>query len=372
MNGTIHLIAPSAPPKICGVGDHSLFLGKALGDLARVRIHCGQHSPPPDFGAAGCALDFRSSSSRTLERLALSGDFARGDVILFQYTNFAYGRYGFNPRLAPSLRAWRARGLVVATMFHETFTDQPGPKGALMRFWQRIIFRHVGLASHLCLFSVEPWTLAFRPWFPRSRVETLRVGSNIPRIGVDREQERRKLAIPPGVPVLGVFGGTHPSRLFDWITAASNHLDRMGVDHRILRIGPDSEAVKAKLSGSPLIDLGILEPQAVSRALSCCDVFLSPISDGASSRRGSLLAGLGHGLPCVTTIGPSSDQVFRDAAGHAIETADSPERFADAVLQLVASPQRREALAQAARSFHDEHFSWEAIAGRLVSLLAET
>lgn len=368
MSHLLHLIAPSAPPKVCGVGDHSHLLGEQLARRTALRIHCGQSDPAPRFGDLDARVDFDHRFPWTLVRLAGSDGFRPGSTIFFQYTNFAYGRWGFNPWLAPALRRWKRRGLRVATMFHENYMPPVGIKIRLMGFWQRQFFRQVGLASDLCLFSVEPWTRRYASWFPHARVATLPVGSNIPRIAVDRAARRRELGIPAETPVLGVFGGPHPSRLVDWVAGATRHLRERGIEHRILRIGPGADEMARILDGAPLQDLGILEADEASRALSCVDVFLSPISDGASSRRGSLLAGLAHGLPCISTLGHASDDIFRQAAGTALEIATGPEDFARICLELCLSPERRSALGRAGAEFHDRHFGWEGIADRFLSL----
>jgi len=52
-----------------------------------------------------------------------------------------------------------------------------------------------------------------------------------------------------------------------------------------------------------LIWTGYLEPPEVSAALLSADMAVLPYADGASFRRGSLLAVLEHGLPVVTTTG---------------------------------------------------------------------
>jgi len=365
----MHLIAPSAPPKVCGVGDHTFLLAARLAARMPTRVHCGQTDPVPLATGSDTRLDFDSFRPWTLGQLSRGDEFQPQDTLFFQYTNFAYGRWGFNPWLAPALRRWRAKGLRIATMFHETYTDQRGPKGLAMRTWQRIFFRQVGKASHLCLFSVDPWTEQYRSCLPHSRVETLAVGSNIPRVPLDRARERRSLGIPDGVPVLGVFGGTHPSRLFEWIESSSRYLTERNIDHRILRIGPNATEVAARLAGAPLIELGIQDAERVSIALSCCDLFLSPISDGASSRRGSLLAGLGHGLPCISTLGFSSDNLFRNAAGTAVEYANDPGHFATLCQELCNDPERRSRLGSGALAFHDRNFGWDSIADRLLDLL---
>lgn len=369
----LHLIAPTAPPAVCGVGDHSALLAEQLDRRVPTLVHFGQTNPAPELPGIEHRVDFDHDHPSTLGTMSGLDDFRQGDAVLVQYTNFAYGRWGFNPWLAPALRRWKRNGLLVATMFHETYMGPPrGIKIRLMRAWQKHFFRQVGRASDLCLFSVEPWTREYRSWFPRARVETLAVGSNIPRLPLDRAQKRLELGLPEGVPVLGVFGGTHPSRLFEWVVETSRHLQEIGVDHRILRIGPNAEEVAKRLAGAPLVDRGIQDPRGVSEGLSCCDVFLSPISDGASSRRGSLLAGLGHGLPCISTLGDSSDDLFRQASGRSIEYAKDSQDFARLVAALLRDGTRRSQLGQAALEFHDRHFSWDFIAERFLALLGES
>lgn len=369
MEPTIHLVAPSAPPKICGVGDHSLLLGRALAALRPVRVHCGQIQPHGQLPGLDAAFDFDSRFPWTLGRVARDPALCAGDQVLFQYTNFAYGRYGFNPWLAPFLRKLRRKGLVVATMFHETYMPAQGIKIRMMGAWQRVFFRDVGRNSDVCFFSVDPWTERYSSWFPDAEVATLRVGSNIPLVPADRDVERARLGIAPDEIALVVFGGTHPSRLFDWIVSASRALEGAGIRHRVVHVGPDRDEVATKLAGAPLLELGTLPPEEVSRALRVADLFLSPISDGASSRRGSLLAGLQHGLCCVTTQGASTDHLFRLEGGRAVVYASSQADFADRVVALSRDPAVRAFHSAEASRFHASNFSWESIAENCLGII---
>lgn len=369
--GTLHVIAPSAPPKICGVGDHSNHLVSALAKRGRVLIHCGQLDPTPRFDHSGMILDFDHRFPWTLEQVADSSAIRSGETAFVQYTNFAYGRYGFNPWIAPALARLRHRRVRVVTMFHETYMNgSEGWKAAIMGWWQRRFFRQVGRNSDVCLFSTQPWAEQYASWFPGRPVLCLAVGSNIPPIPVDRQAHRARLGIPVGVPCLVVFGGTHPTRHFDWIAAASERLSRENIDHRVLHVGPDAQDVARLLAGVPLIELGVLSEVEVSKALSAGDIMMAPISDGASTRRGSLLAGLEHGLCCVSTMGTGTDALLAEQSGKALVLATGKEDFLDQVARLARDQDRMGAIGQAGAAFYRANFSWESVADRLVSTLS--
>jgi glycosyltransferase involved in cell wall biosynthesis len=255
-------------------------------------------------------------------------------------------------------------------MFHETYMDgSEGWKAAIMGRWQKHFFRRVGRTSDLCLFSTEPWSSRYASWFPESRIACLPVASNIPVVVADKSGERARLGIPDGIPCMVVFGGLHPSRLFDWIAEASRALARDGVEHRLLHIGPDSNSISGLLAGSPLMELGILPAEMVSRALTAGDILLAPISDGASTRRGSLLAGLEHGLCCITTPGPGTDRVLLSQDGISIKFARGKGDFIEVVQELATHPDRVREFAGHATTFSRSHFTWESIADNLLHLL---
>ncbi len=370
--GTLHVIAPSAPPKICGVGDHTNHLVAALAKHGKVRIHCGQLDPAPRFDHPEATVDFDHRFPWTLKNVATSSEIHPGETIFVQYTNFAYGRYGFNPWIAPALSRLRRRGVRVVTMFHETYMNgSEGWKAAVMGWWQQRFFRQVGRNSDVCLFSTEPWAEQYADWFPGRPVKCLPVGSNIRVCAVDRNAERTRLSIPEGMPCLVVFGGMHPTRLFDWVEAASRNLQQSGVDHRILHVGPDSARVGELLKGLPLIELGIQSEEGVSKALTSGDILLAPISDGASTRRGSLLAGMEHRLCCLTTKGPGTDPSIGGLDGMALRFAKDREDFVVKVAELVKDVEQCERIGAGAKEFYDANFSWESVASKLIGVLRQ-
>lgn len=368
--GRLHVVAPSAPPKICGVGDHSFHLSLALASHGEVLVHCGQILPQPGFEGCEMVVDFDHRRPWTLRDVADSPSIRSGETVFVQYTNFAYGRYGFNPWIAPALARMRRRGVRVVTMFHETYMNgSEGWKAATMGWWQRHFFRQVGLNSDICLFSTKPWAEEYAPWFPGKKVECLPVGGNIRPVAIDRSAERERLGIKPDEPCLVIFGGTHPSRLFDWMQGASQALTSQGIGHKVLHVGPDAPEVARLLEGAPLIELGVQSEEGVSKALSVGDLMMAPISDGASTRRGSLLAGMQHGLCCITTRGPGTDALLESQSDVGLCFANDKTDFAKQVCRLAQDRAASGAIAEGAKVFYNANFAWSSVAGRLVDLL---
>jgi glycosyltransferase involved in cell wall biosynthesis len=87
-------------------------------------------------------------------------------------------------------------------------------------------------------------------------------------------------------------------------TGASDPTDEATARAFLQRLGPLAERV---------LRPGYQPPSALSAYLLAADVALLPYADGASPRRGSLLACAAHGLPIVTTTGPGLTRQLADA-----------------------------------------------------------
>jgi glycosyltransferase involved in cell wall biosynthesis len=101
---------------------------------------------------------------------------------------------------------------------------------------------------------------------------------------------------------------------------------------------------------------GWLVDTELSAHLQAADVALLPYRDGASPRRGSLLACAEHGLPIVSTL-PASTAVAE--AVYSVEP--DAESLASAVLKVADTPSLSARLRQASRSLA-EKVSWPHIA----------
>jgi glycosyltransferase involved in cell wall biosynthesis len=252
----------------------------------------------------------------------------------------------------------------LAVMVHEMFMPANSPANALMSICQRWQFAAVTSTADLTLFSTGPWHDRYRRRHPGRRSLHMPVGSNLSVVPADRDEMRAELKLPAGAVVLGTFGGHHPSRLLNWLAEAAGRLKTCGFDVRILSIGPAGTAVRSWMSSLPVIDLGPLAADQVSRYFRAIDIYCCPFIDGVSTRRGSFFAGIQHGLAVVTTDGYHTDQGLRQLHGDAIFAvpATQPAAYMEAVLRLARQPELRQAMGQRARHAFDSNYALPVLA----------
>ena len=129
--------------------------------------------------------------------------------------------------------------------------------------------------------------------------------------------------------------------------------------------------MRRALAHADMVDCGALPAEEVGDRLRAVDAAISPFHDGISTRRGSVIALLQHGIPIATTKASWSDEVFRKTTpeGLLVSSATSAEAFAaEAVDWLDRLPAGRVPDPEVT-DFHDRNFSWEDIAGTMLTHL---
>jgi len=373
----VQIVFPTLPPATDGIGDYTARLAAELaGGGDEVAVLTGRDerggAADPIPGVAVLPLfsrDTRSSVRAVVDHVART----RPDWLLLQYNPFSYGRWGLNLSVPAVLEAVRrgAAGTRVAVMVHEAYVPIDRPKFAVMAAWQRWQFRRIGRSAHVLLLSMARFVDDFAGRFPQARLVHSPVGSNLPRAPVDPATARAALGIEPDACVLGMFGTAHGSRLFDWVAASARRLTESGRRVVVVYTGTGPDHTRNQLAGLHVIADGPLPAPAASARLAASDVYVAPFVDGVSSRRGSFIAGLSHGLATVSTVGYNTDPFLRQSAGDAFLAADLGDRegFVRHVSELAADAGRRRRLGDAAIRLHDHWFAWPQIARRVRAAL---
>jgi glycosyltransferase involved in cell wall biosynthesis len=188
------------------------------------------------------------------------------------------------------------------------------------------------------------------------------IGANVtcsPPDGYDRALFREQLGLARDDLAVVYFGLLNASKGLDLLLSTFERLRGA----RLLLLGGDvgasdptdratARALTRRL-GPGVIRTGWLPPRQLSAHLLAGDVALLPYSDGASARRGSLLACAEHGLPIVSTL-PAGEEV----APFIRAVASDPAALACAVTGVAANPSQWRAASGALA----EQVSWPRIA----------
>lgn len=392
-----HLITGEYPPAPGGVADYTALLAAALaGAGAGAGVHVWT-THGPEASPAVEDQD-RVTVHRPIQRwrpaeLARLDDaldaFGPPRRLVVQYAPGVWGRKGLNVAFCRWLVRRRARGDDVRVMFHEVWYPlqlRDKPTRWLLALGQRLMARTLMEACSSAYVSIPAWEPLLRASERRGRrlrprpVTWLPVPSNIPVVEDDAAVATLRHGLAPGGEALvgsfGTFGGMIGALLAETLPRVlGSRADRVG-----LLVGRGSDRFAARLvADHPELDgrlhaAGGLPAAAVSVHLQACDLLVQPYPDGLSSRRGTLMAGLAHGVAMVSNLGALSEPVWARTGDVALAPAAEPTALAGVAEALLASPQARAALGQAGRALYRRHFAIErtveTLAGSNVGTLA--
>ena len=356
------------PPTPGGVSDYTQLVATSLAE-AGDEVHVwapGESNLVSDAGVTVHRLPdhFGLRSLRCLDAdLMRLGSRVR---ILVQWVPHGFGYRSLNVGFC----AWFARRAAracdrVEIMVHEPFLWFR--EGSWRQDAAALVHR---LMTIFLLRSVDKVWVSIPAWSDRWRAYTLGrlvpfewlpIPSNVPVVrdlaGVAAVRTRFS---PCGGPLVGHFG-TFGKLTADMLKCVLPRLLARRSELSALLIGRGGNAFVAELSrefpnlAERISATGGLEPGAVSAHLQACDVFLQLYPDGASSRRGSLMAGLAHGKPIVTNRDRHTESIWLESgAVRLVENeTDAQVQAVEALLEDAAA---RDQLGATASALYDRRF----------------
>jgi glycosyltransferase involved in cell wall biosynthesis len=316
----IGLITGEYPPQQGGVGDFTRELARALIAAG----HEAQVITGVEKQEAGGRIEDGIRVQRAVNSWGLGcwrviADIARQqrfDVLNVQYEPVAYTmQVGVN--FLPGAWVRRKIKTPIVTTFHDLLVPYLFPKAGRLR---RKVVEYLARRSDAVIVTNEEDRARLSNLQPPiSNLHTIPIGSNIDPSSAgefDRAAERARWGIQPDERLLGYFGFLNLSKGGSDLMQALKVLSDRGLPVKLLLIGGrtgSSDPTNAEYAAQVehvidslgvkdrVIATGYLEPSDASRALSLCEVMVLPYVDGASLRRGSLLAAIAHGRAIVTT-----------------------------------------------------------------------
>jgi glycosyltransferase involved in cell wall biosynthesis len=292
-------------------------------------------------------------------------------ALILQYNPFAFARWGFAPWLPAGLAALRLRRNrpFVGVMVHEPYVPMDSPRWVVLGIWQRLQLAAVRACADVTFTSITAWEDLLRRSVPRGPVRHLPVGSNFPDMRDSRAAFRSDLGVRDEELVAAALGRDHPSWMGSYVVAAANAIAASGKRVVLLALGASTPELPGLDSAVRVERPGMLEAEELAGHLAAADLFLAPLIDGISTRRGSVMAGLQHGLPVLGTEGPLTDAVLADTEAVRLAKVGRPDEFATAAARLAEDPEQRRGMGVAARHLYETQFDWPVVAEKLLDEL---
>lgn len=300
------------------------------------------------------------------------------DVVNIQYQPAAYNMNSAAINLLP----WRLRGITTTVVtFHDLRTPYLFPKAGWLRH-TAVTFMAQKAHGIIVTNPEDHHALSARVRTPAVQIP---IGSNIavPETSWGEVTAvRRELGLQEGDCLLGYFGFLNESKGADGLLRTLAELDEQV--HLVFiggRTGSSDEAnnqlfyeqldgLIAELGVSQRVHwTGFVPEHQVSAYLRAVDLMVMPYRDGASLRRGTLMAALAHGRALITTYPavPTPELVHGENVWFV--PVDDVPALVTAVQTLLASPALMAKLGSGAVQTADL-FSWDKIAARTFEFFA--
>jgi glycosyltransferase involved in cell wall biosynthesis len=406
----IALLSAEYPPQPGGVGDYTARLSAALVDRGhQVFVFTIADGRLQTIDLTGTNPNLQSTiynrqsdwGWRSWRAVRAALEHTRPDILHIQYQT---GAYGMHPAI--NLLPWRLRRLpqrprVIVTA-HDLLLPYLFPKAGPLRRW--VTRRLLADTDAVVATNEEDYAQIARE---RSNVvELIPIGSNIalaPPPDYDRAAWRVRLHVANDQTLVAYFGLISHTKGLDVLLDA---LARLPSNISLLVVGGAASAPKDRAYAEHIEQIiathglasrvaitGHCPGDQVSAHLLAADLAALPFSDGASFRRGSLLATLAHGLPTVTTRpqeprtgtrrvnrAPTSNPLvlgsrfsvpgLEDAENVLLTPPGDAQALAGAIARLAHDLALRERLATGGRVLAQQ-FAWPAIAERHEALYAQ-
>jgi glycosyltransferase involved in cell wall biosynthesis len=368
VNRPVVIFSDLLPPKRGGLADHTYNLAKNLAVHHPVTVisSVGVSTEAP-FTVRPVMEDWRDLALLRAELSAVPVD----AVLFWQYVPHMYGHGGVNRQLPKFVRELHRARRPQVVLAHEITADYSWHP---VRFWYtwnhrrqwRQLLRYADVVPVACGKWVEHWSRRRRRM--ASKMFTVPSPSSLPLepVGPDhRAQWRRDLQLDPSTRVLAYFGTLNPTKQLPWILEAwaNAHTPDQPVAFVIVGAAPNV-ALEGELR-QYFRPLGHLAGPEASRALSAVDLLAFPFVDGVSERRSSLMTGLHHGVPIVSTIGHNTGSELRKADWIRLAPVKDRNAFVRAVVELLNDAETRTALGKAGQAQYEREFSWPRTVERL-------
>lgn len=302
------------------------------------------------------------------------------DVVNVQYQAAAYHMRSPAANFFP----WRLKGITnTVVTFHDLRVPYLFPKAGCLR--QKAI-TFMARQSHAIITTNSADHSQLKIHNPQFTIKEIPIGSNItvhtPKAAA-LAHTRQQLGLNDDDILLGYFGFLNESKGADTLILALSQLDSR---HHLVFIGgrmgasdPNNNQQFYQKLDAQIADLGLtnrvhwtgfVDDAIVSTYLQTADLMVIPYRDGASLRRGTLMAVLAHKRPLITTQPTHLTPELVHGENTWIIPPDDASALVAAIQELLSSNDICTQLSQGAGQLADR-FTWGKIAAQTAQFFAE-
>ncbi len=370
----IGLVTGEYPPMQGGVGAYTRVLAQTLVKKGHdIFIFSDAQADDPTLSITKTDKGWGLSTMRMINRWAHHSQL---DVVNLQFETAAFQMSPWVHFLPEFLR-----DTPLVTTFHDLLVPYLFPKAGRLRQW---IVRRLAKRSHGVIVTNQE---DFQQVQHLMHAVLIPIGSNIPNklpSNYQRDEWRKKAGATPRDFLVAYFGFINHSKGVDILIEDVAHIKKTSqVPIKVVLIGgrtgssdpsnqEEAQKIDRLIEQHNIQDIitwtGFVDDEAVSAYLTASDVVALPFRDGASYRRGSLMAAIQHGCAIVTTRPKVNIPLFKNGENmllvqQEILDEDCPPylHISHALLQLYRHPSLLHKLKQGARDLAHE-FNWSVIA----------
>lgn len=357
----IGLITGEYPPLQGGIGAYTDILSRqlrALGHDIFIFSTTATQSQTPEIHLTNVISRWSLRTNHLINQWANDNQL---DILNLQFQTAAFG-----------MSAWihflpNMTNIPFITTFHDLRFPYLFPKAGRLRNW---IVQHLAKSSDAIIVTNHEDLEQVQPL----RTKLIPIGSNIlSSVHVDKQAIRQSIGISMNDFVVTFFGFMNHTKGVDTLLLALAKLGQ--TDIKLLMIGgktgtadPSNQHYADKIEtliGDLALEeqvmwTGFVHEDKVSNYLQIADVVALPYQDGASFRRGSLMAAIQQNCAIITTIPQVPIPEFTEQ-NMVIVPPDDAEALAQAINKLKHHPEQRERLRENIQHIQ-KRFDWNVIA----------
>ena len=362
----VTVVTARFPPMEGGVADYTLAWCRAMLELDRYDITVV--TSPPAAPVDGIAVDAGQGDwgRRGEGALRSALDRSKPDVVVVQYVPHAFSRRGAGLPFAWMLRtAVRDLSLPLVVNAHELFGQwNERARRAPWFLAQRLAVAVLAASGVALVVTVKARQERVQAALPRvrDRILVLPIGPTIPPVVPDGNW-RREHGVPDDLLVLASLGLGHWTQDTAMLAVMLARLRASGADARLFVAGA------LKVDDPWAVHLGYLDATAAAQLLAAADLFVLPLSDGASGRRSALISALAAGTPVLSTTGSDTEAALFPPDAIRLTPAGDAGAFASAALSLAGDHEARAALRDRGRALYERELAWPIVARRWADVL---